>query len=161
MVISATSKLLWEAYSIIHIKTLTQWPMHRKQQTSNDGSPACSTKCFNVCFPLWYFAEVSAVFEAGTSVTYMFQEPYPVTKNISLSSSAIYADAAPSKENIALSFVTAQAPSLLLCINSSSQDYLAVLLCKNGEFCWHEAWWSVILCWRASTYPPELCIIST
>ncbi|XP_022446294.1 contactin-associated protein-like 5 isoform X1 [Delphinapterus leucas] len=77
--------------------------------------------------------EVSAVFEAGTSVTYMFQEPYPVTKNISLSSSAIYADAAPSKENIALSFVTAQAPSLLLCINSSSQDYLAVLLCKNGS----------------------------
>ncbi|XP_032209818.1 contactin-associated protein-like 5 isoform X2 [Mustela erminea] len=77
--------------------------------------------------------EVSAVFEAGTSVMYMFQEPYPVTKNISLSSSAIYADAAPSKENIAFSFVTAQAPSLLLYINSSSQDYLAVLLCKNGS----------------------------
>uniref|UniRef100_A0A4W2F2E8 Uncharacterized protein n=1 Tax=Bos indicus x Bos taurus TaxID=30522 RepID=A0A4W2F2E8_BOBOX len=77
--------------------------------------------------------EVSAVFEAGTSVTYMFQEPYPVTKNVSLSSSAIYADAALSKENIALSFVTAQAPSLLLYINSSSQDFLAVLLCKNGS----------------------------
>ncbi|KAI4544287.1 hypothetical protein MG293_004553 [Ovis ammon polii] len=76
--------------------------------------------------------EVSAVFEAGTSVTYMFQEPYPVTKNVSLSSSAIYADAALSKENIALSFVTAQAPSLLLYINSS-QDFLAVLLCKNGS----------------------------
>ncbi|GAB5575583.1 contactin-associated protein-like 5 isoform X1 [Prionailurus iriomotensis] len=76
--------------------------------------------------------EVSAVFEAGTSVTYMFQEPYPVTKNISLSSSAIYTDAAPSKENIAFSFVTAQAPSLLLYINSSSQDSLAVLLCRNG-----------------------------
>ncbi|XP_040330585.1 contactin-associated protein-like 5 [Herpailurus yagouaroundi] len=77
--------------------------------------------------------EVSAVFEAGTSVTYMFQEPYPVTKNISLSSSAIYTDAAPSKENIAFSFVTAQAPSLLLYINSSSQDSLAVLLCRNGS----------------------------
>ena len=69
----------------------------------------------------------------------MFQEPYPVTKNVSLSSSAIYADAALSKENIALSFVTAQAPSLLLYINSSSQDFLAVLLCKNGEFRLHEA----------------------
>uniref|UniRef100_A0ABI7WRX9 Contactin-associated protein-like 5 n=1 Tax=Felis catus TaxID=9685 RepID=A0ABI7WRX9_FELCA len=79
------------------------------------------------------FVEVSAVFEAGTSVTYMFQEPYPVTKNISLSSSAIYTDAAPSKENIAFSFVTAQAPSLLLYINSSSQDSLAVLLCRNGS----------------------------
>ncbi|XP_016858805.1 contactin-associated protein-like 5 isoform X1 [Homo sapiens] len=79
------------------------------------------------------FVEVSAVFEAGTSVTYMFQEPYPVTKNISLSSSAIYTDSAPSKENIALSFVTTQAPSLLLFINSSSQDFVVVLLCKNGS----------------------------
>lgn len=87
-----------------------------------------------MCFPLLYFAEVSAVFEAGTSVTYMFQEPYPVTKNLSQSSSAIYAESAPSKENIALSFVTAQAPSLLLYINSSSHDFLAVLLCKNGEY---------------------------
>ncbi|XP_021092078.1 contactin-associated protein-like 5 isoform X3 [Heterocephalus glaber] len=77
--------------------------------------------------------EVSAVFEAGTSVTYTFQEPYPVTKNTSSSSSAIYTDAAPSKENIVLSFVTAQAPSLLLFINSSSQDFLAVLLCRNGS----------------------------
>lgn len=99
----------------------------------------------NVCFPLLYFAEVSAVFETGTSVTYTFQEPYPVTKNLSQSSSAIYAESAPSKENIALSFVTAQAPSLLLYINSSSHDFLAVLLCKNGEYWWQGAWWSVIL----------------
>ncbi|XP_010635991.1 contactin-associated protein-like 5 isoform X1 [Fukomys damarensis] len=76
--------------------------------------------------------EVSAVFEAGTSVLYTFQEPYPVTKNTSPSSSAIYTEAAPSKDNIALSFVTAQAPSLLLFINSS-QDFLAVLLCRNGS----------------------------
>lgn len=91
---------------------------------------------------------------------YMFQEPYPVTKNISLSSSAIYADSAPSKENIAFSFVTAQAPSLLLYINSSSQDYLAVLLCKNGEYWQHEAWWSVTVGKRDSACPPERCIIS-
>ncbi|KAM8791985.1 contactin-associated protein-like 5 isoform 1-T1 [Rhynchonycteris naso] len=77
--------------------------------------------------------EVSAVFEVGTSVTYMFQEPYPVTKHLNQSSLAIYTDSAPSKENIALSFVTAQKPSLLLYINSSFQDFLAVLLCKNGS----------------------------
>ncbi|XP_035878469.1 contactin-associated protein-like 5 [Phyllostomus discolor] len=77
--------------------------------------------------------EISALFEAGTSVTYMFQEPYPVMKNLSWSSSAIYAESAPSKENIALSFMTAQTPSLLLYINSSSQDSLTVLLCKNGS----------------------------
>ncbi|KAM7104378.1 contactin-associated protein-like 5 isoform 2-T2 [Molossus nigricans] len=76
--------------------------------------------------------EVSAVFEADTSVTYTFQEPYPVTKNLSQSSSAIYAESAPSKEHIALSFVAAHAPSLLLYVNSS-QDFLAVLLCKNGD----------------------------
>ncbi|XP_045059091.2 contactin-associated protein-like 5 isoform X1 [Desmodus rotundus] len=77
--------------------------------------------------------EISALFEAGTSVTYVFQEPYPVMKNLSRSSSAIYAESAPSKENIALSFMTAQTPSLLLYINSSSQDSVTVLLCKNGS----------------------------
>uniref|UniRef100_A0A8D1KTT9 Contactin associated protein family member 5 n=1 Tax=Sus scrofa TaxID=9823 RepID=A0A8D1KTT9_PIG len=118
LMISATSKMTVEAYSIIHVKTL------------NLG---LSMEYFHACFSLSYFAEVSAVFEAGTSVTYVFQEPYPVTKNLSLSSSAIYVDAAPSRENIALSFVTAQVPGLLLYVNSSSQDSLAVLICKNGS----------------------------
>ncbi|KAL1765704.1 contactin-associated protein-like 5, partial [Sigmodon hispidus] len=77
--------------------------------------------------------EISALFGSASSVTYMFQEPYPVTKNISLSSSAIYTDSAPSKEIITLSFVTAQAPSLLLFLNSSVQNFLAILLCKNGS----------------------------
>uniref|UniRef100_A0A5F8GIQ6 Contactin associated protein family member 5 n=1 Tax=Monodelphis domestica TaxID=13616 RepID=A0A5F8GIQ6_MONDO len=78
--------------------------------------------------------EVSAIFEAGTSVTYVFQEPYPVTKNTSLSSSAIYVDSMPSsKENIAFNFLTGQTPCLLLYIDSYFQDYLAVLLSKNGN----------------------------
>ncbi|XP_053899211.1 contactin-associated protein-like 5 isoform X2 [Malaclemys terrapin pileata] len=77
--------------------------------------------------------EVSAVFEAGTSVTYIFQEPYPVTKNASTSSSGIYADAIMSKENIAFSFLTARAPSLLLYIDTYFHDYLAVILSKNGS----------------------------
>ncbi|XP_053114143.1 contactin-associated protein-like 5 isoform X2 [Hemicordylus capensis] len=77
--------------------------------------------------------EVSALFEAGTSITYIFQEPYPVTKNASSSSSAIYADASMSKENIAFTFLTAHAPCLLFYINASSHDYLAVILSKNGS----------------------------
>ncbi|XP_060227615.1 contactin-associated protein like 5-1-like [Meriones unguiculatus] len=77
--------------------------------------------------------EISALFDSGTSVTYMFQEPHPVTKNTSLSSSATYTDRAPSKETITLSFVTAQAPSLLLFLNFSSQNFLAILLSKNGS----------------------------
>jgi hypothetical protein len=113
------------------VKPFTQCLVHKGLCTGYYDHPEGMTKCFNVCFPL-SFAEVSAIFEAGTSLTYMFQEPYPVTKNTSLSSSAIYTDAAPSKERIALSFVTAQAPSLLLFINSS-QDFLAILICKNGK----------------------------
>ncbi|KAJ7413024.1 hypothetical protein BTVI_44363 [Pitangus sulphuratus] len=77
--------------------------------------------------------EVSALFEAGTSVTYIFQEPYPVTKNASTSSSAIYADAVMSKENIAFSFLTAHTPSLLLYINTYFHEYLAIILSKNGS----------------------------
>ncbi|XP_018424066.1 PREDICTED: contactin-associated protein-like 5 [Nanorana parkeri] len=77
--------------------------------------------------------EVSAMFEAGTSVTYVFQEPYPVSRNSNASASAIYADTVISRENIAFSFVTAQAPSLLLYLDSFYQDYLAVLLCRNGS----------------------------
>ncbi|XP_069586113.1 contactin-associated protein-like 5 [Ranitomeya imitator] len=77
--------------------------------------------------------EVSALFEAGTSVTYIFQEPYPVSRNSSASASSIYADAVISRENIAFSFMTAQAPSLLLYVTSIYQDYLAVLLCRNGS----------------------------
>ncbi|RMC18695.1 hypothetical protein DUI87_04591 [Hirundo rustica rustica] len=75
--------------------------------------------------------EVSALFEASTSVTYTFQEPYPVTKNASTSSSAIYVDAVVSKENIAFSFLTAHTPSLLLYINTYFHEYLAVILSKN------------------------------
>ncbi|XP_060117889.1 contactin-associated protein-like 5 [Heteronotia binoei] len=75
--------------------------------------------------------EVSAVFEAGTSITYTFQEPYPVTKNTS--SSAIYADTSVAKESIAFTFLTAHAPSLLFYIDSSTHDYLAVILSKNGS----------------------------
>ncbi|XP_034369001.1 contactin-associated protein like 5-2 isoform X2 [Arvicanthis niloticus] len=77
--------------------------------------------------------EISALFYSGTSVTYMFQEPYPVTKNPSLSSSAIYKDTVPSKETVTLSFMTAQAPSLLLYLNYSSQNFLAILLSRNGS----------------------------
>ncbi|XP_068102231.1 contactin-associated protein-like 5 isoform X2 [Hyperolius riggenbachi] len=77
--------------------------------------------------------EVSAMFEVGTSVTYVFQEPYPVFRNVSAASSAIYADNVVSRENIAFSFLTAQAPSLLIYISSFYQDYLAVLLCRNGS----------------------------
>lgn len=81
-----------------------------------------NTQCPEKYKTLWFsrlyffllcFAKVSVVLEAWTLVTYIFQKPYPVTKNLSLSLSAIYVDMVPSKDNTALSFVTDQAPSLL------------------------------------------------
>ncbi|KAG9477540.1 hypothetical protein GDO78_002767, partial [Eleutherodactylus coqui] len=90
--------------------------------------------CTNSAFEGPYCSkEVSAMFEVGTSVTYIFQEPYPVSRNTSSSASAIYADTVISRENIAFSFLTAQAPSLLLYVTSVYQDYLAVMLCRNGS----------------------------
>nr|XP_033803133.1 contactin-associated protein-like 5 isoform X2 [Geotrypetes seraphini] len=77
--------------------------------------------------------EVSAIFEAGTSIAYLFQEPYPVTKNLTAASSAIYADAALTKESLSFSFLTAQVPSLLLYMDSFYLDYMAVILCHNGS----------------------------
>ncbi|GAB1285337.1 Contactin-associated protein-like 5-2 [Apodemus speciosus] len=77
--------------------------------------------------------EISALFDSGTSVTYMFQEPYSVTKNASLSMSAVYTDTASFKETIMLSFMTAQSPTLLLYLNFSSQNFLAILLSRNGS----------------------------
>ncbi|XP_052057008.1 contactin-associated protein like 5-3 isoform X3 [Apodemus sylvaticus] len=77
--------------------------------------------------------EISALFDSGASVTYMFKEPHPVTKNTSLASSAIYTDTAPSKETLMLSFMTAQSPTLLLYLNFSSQNFLAILLSRNGS----------------------------
>ncbi|XP_052056206.1 contactin-associated protein like 5-3 isoform X2 [Apodemus sylvaticus] len=77
--------------------------------------------------------EISALFESATSVKYMFQEPHLVTKNTSTSSSAVYTDTAPSKETIMLSFVTAQAPTLLFYLNFSSQSYFSILLSRNGS----------------------------
>uniref|UniRef100_A0A8C6GZA2 Contactin associated protein-like 5C n=1 Tax=Mus spicilegus TaxID=10103 RepID=A0A8C6GZA2_MUSSI len=101
--------------------------------------PHCSSKgpVFKsqqpLCSLVFSFAEISALFDSDTSVTYMFQEPYSVTKNTNLSSSAIYTDTAPSKEIIMLSFMTAQAPTLLLYLNFSSQNFLAILLSWNGS----------------------------
>nr|XP_034369084.1 contactin-associated protein like 5-3 isoform X3 [Arvicanthis niloticus] len=77
--------------------------------------------------------EISALFDSATSITYMFQEPHLVTKNTNTSSSAIYADTAPSRETIMLSFMTAQAPTLLLYLNFSSQSFFSILLSRNGS----------------------------
>ncbi|XP_069790927.1 contactin-associated protein-like 5 isoform X4 [Narcine bancroftii] len=77
--------------------------------------------------------EVSALFEAGTSVTYNFHESYGMARNISTHLSAIYSDLTLSRENIAFSFRTTHVPSLLLYVDSYYQEHMAVVLCRNGS----------------------------
>ncbi|XP_069790937.1 contactin-associated protein-like 5 isoform X13 [Narcine bancroftii] len=79
------------------------------------------------------FVEVSALFEAGTSVTYNFHESYGMARNISTHLSAIYSDLTLSRENIAFSFRTTHVPSLLLYVDSYYQEHMAVVLCRNGS----------------------------
>ncbi|XP_069472868.1 contactin-associated protein-like 5 [Ambystoma mexicanum] len=77
--------------------------------------------------------EVSAAFSAGTSVTYAFQEPYPVTRNGSAPPSSIYADTSLPKETISFNFQTAHAPSLLLFISYYFHNSMAVIISQNGS----------------------------
>ncbi|MBN3311598.1 CNTP5 protein, partial [Atractosteus spatula] len=76
--------------------------------------------------------EVSVFFEAGSSVTYMFQEPFSVVQNKSGQSSAVYAEISKSRENIAFSFLTTRTPAMLFTISTYYQQYMAIILAQNG-----------------------------
>ncbi|XP_041116308.1 contactin-associated protein-like 5 [Polyodon spathula] len=77
--------------------------------------------------------EVSLLFEAGSSVTYTFQDPLSVSSNESNLSSAIYAEISKSRENIAFSFLTTSTPAMLLSVTTYYHKYMAVMLSKNGS----------------------------
>ncbi|XP_043916578.1 contactin-associated protein-like 5 [Protopterus annectens] len=96
----------------------------------NGYSCDCSSSAYDGPFCR---TEVAALFKPGTSVTYHFQEPYPVTKNSSIQASSIYMDSAPSREHITFSFMTMHSPSLLMHVSSHHQAYMGVLLCQNGS----------------------------
>ncbi|XP_053353354.1 contactin-associated protein-like 5 isoform X1 [Clarias gariepinus] len=77
--------------------------------------------------------EVSVSFERGSSVTYTFQEPFSVIQNRTTqvpSSSSAYSK---SRDNMALSFLTTQSPAMLLTVNTFTQQYVAVILARNGS----------------------------
>uniref|UniRef100_A0A8B9QHW0 Uncharacterized protein n=1 Tax=Apteryx owenii TaxID=8824 RepID=A0A8B9QHW0_APTOW len=77
--------------------------------------------------------EISASFGTGTSVTYNFQEYYPLAKNSSSHASSFYADMTLNREAITFTFRTTRTPSLLLYVSSFYKEYLSVILTKNGE----------------------------
>ncbi|XP_056149052.1 contactin-associated protein-like 4 [Lampris incognitus] len=77
--------------------------------------------------------EVSASFKPGTSVRYIFKEPYELNRNSSILLSSIYSDVTVRGENISVSFRTSQSPALLLYISSYYREYLALLLNKHDK----------------------------
>ncbi|XP_029905626.1 contactin-associated protein-like 4 [Myripristis murdjan] len=77
--------------------------------------------------------EVSASFKSETSVSYIFKEPYELSRNDSALPSSIYSDMTLRGEKISLSFRTSQSPALLLYVSSFYREYLALLINKHDE----------------------------
>ncbi|KAG8596005.1 hypothetical protein GDO81_001704, partial [Engystomops pustulosus] len=74
--------------------------------------------------------EISAQFEADSSLTYHILENYTAVKNSSLRTPSTFTD---SKEHIAFNFKTTQTPSLLLFAQSLNKAYISVIISKNGS----------------------------
>ncbi|KAM7166544.1 contactin-associated protein-like 4 [Macrochelys suwanniensis] len=77
--------------------------------------------------------EISAYFGAGTSVVYNFQEYYTIAKNSSSHASSFHADMTLIREVITFTFRTTRTPGLLLYVSSFYNEYLSVILAKNGS----------------------------
>lgn len=80
---------------------------------------------------LFFVAEVSVSFEKGSSVTYAFQDSFLVMRDSS--SQASSSVSTESRENVAFSFITTQAPAMLLTISTFSYQYMAIILARNGK----------------------------
>uniref|UniRef100_A0A671Z3C3 Contactin associated protein family member 5 n=1 Tax=Sparus aurata TaxID=8175 RepID=A0A671Z3C3_SPAAU len=79
--------------------------------------------------------EVSVSFDMESSVTYTFQEPFSVMQNRSSQASSVSTESSSrAREDIAFSFVTSQRPAMLLTVSTFSQQYIAVILAKNGTY---------------------------
>ncbi|KAF1382919.1 hypothetical protein PFLUV_G00148820 [Perca fluviatilis] len=78
--------------------------------------------------------EVSVSFDLESSVTYTFQEPFSVMQNRSSQASSVSTESSSrAREDLAFSFVTSQRPAMLLTVSTFSQQYIAVILAKNGS----------------------------
>ncbi|KAM8855889.1 contactin-associated protein-like 5 isoform 2-T2 [Spinachia spinachia] len=84
--------------------------------------------------------EVSVSFDMESSVTYTFQEPFSVMQNrrsqassVSAESSSSSSSSSRAREDAAFSFVTSQRPAMLLTVSTFSQQYIAVILARNGS----------------------------
>uniref|UniRef100_A0AAQ6AJ42 Contactin associated protein-like 5a n=1 Tax=Amphiprion ocellaris TaxID=80972 RepID=A0AAQ6AJ42_AMPOC len=84
------------------------------------------------CFLSHFSHFVSVSFDRESSVTYTFQEPFSVMQNRSSQASSVSTDSR-AREDVAFSFVTSQRPAMLLTVSTFSQQYIAVILARNGS----------------------------
>uniref|UniRef100_A0A672GZA0 Contactin associated protein-like 5a n=1 Tax=Salarias fasciatus TaxID=181472 RepID=A0A672GZA0_SALFA len=77
--------------------------------------------------------EVSVSFDRESSVTFTFQEPFSVMQNRSSQASSVSRESSSrAREDVAFSFITSQSPAMLLSVSTFSQQYIAVILARNG-----------------------------
>ncbi|XP_068093802.1 contactin-associated protein-like 4 isoform X2 [Hyperolius riggenbachi] len=76
--------------------------------------------------------EISAYFQAESSITLNFQENHTAAKNSSLHLFAPNTDAS-AKQSISFHFRTTQAPSLLLFVSTIRKEYISVIISRNGS----------------------------
>lgn len=86
-----------------------------------------------LCVRVRACAEVSVSFDMESSVTYTFQEPFSVMQNRSSQASSVSTESSSrAREDVAFSFATSQRPAMLLTVSTFSQQYIAVILARNG-----------------------------
>ncbi|XP_069580049.1 contactin-associated protein-like 5 isoform X1 [Brachyistius frenatus] len=78
--------------------------------------------------------EVSVSFDRESSVTFTFQEPFSVMQNRSSQTSSVSrGSSSRAREDVSFSFITSQSPAMLLSVSTFSQQYIAVILARNGS----------------------------
>uniref|UniRef100_A0A3P8ZFT9 Contactin associated protein-like 5a n=1 Tax=Esox lucius TaxID=8010 RepID=A0A3P8ZFT9_ESOLU len=96
--------------------------------------------------------EVSVSFDRESSVTYTFQEPFSVMQNRSSQASSWYRESSRARENMAFSFMTTQSPAMLLTVSTFSQQYIAVILARNGSL---QIWYHLHVDRRPDVFSPR------
>ncbi|XP_071340826.1 contactin-associated protein-like 5 isoform X2 [Trachinotus anak] len=78
--------------------------------------------------------EVSVSFDTESSVTFTFQEPFSVMQNTSSQAYSVSRESSSrAREDMAFSFITSYSPAMLLTVSTFSQQYIAVILARNGS----------------------------
>uniref|UniRef100_A0A668ALG1 Contactin associated protein-like 5a n=1 Tax=Myripristis murdjan TaxID=586833 RepID=A0A668ALG1_9TELE len=99
------------------------------------------------------FVEVSVSFDRESSVTYTFQEPFSVMQNRSSQASSVSRESSRFREDMAFSFLTSQSPAMLLTVSTFSQQYIAVILARNGSL---QIWYRLQMDRNSDVFSPSL-----